>query len=123
MTEREFWYFLGQRGKVQILSGSMESESCDINAAGEYMRSHALLPKDYDNLLEEDIINMGQLLFQGGIMRKTKEAIIVLLAHQVSDTALTMLTKYNLMPDKGLEIFAEIALEECLMWNEGGRSE
>jgi len=35
-----------------------------------------------------------------------------------SEAALTLLTKYCLTPDKGLECFAEMALEECAMWNE-----
>ena len=119
MTEQEFWGFLEQSGKVEMLSGAIGGASPDMGAAGEYVMGHALLPKDYENLPEECIISIGQLLFQGGVSRKAKEAVIMLLAHQVSDTALTMLTRYNLMPDKELDIFAKIALEECLMWNEG----
>ena len=43
---------------------------------------------------------------------------MMLLAHQPSETALVFLAKYCLVVDKGLEFFAEMALEECAMWNE-----
>lgn len=101
-----------------MILGSIDSENPHIQAEEKYLSGHALLPKDYDKLSEEDIISIGKLLFQVDAKYKTKEAIIILLAHQSSETALTILTKYSLMPDKELEIFAKIALDECLMWNE-----
>jgi len=42
----------------------------------------------------------------------------MLLAHQPSEIALTILAKYCLAPDRGLEYFAQMALDECAMWNE-----
>jgi hypothetical protein len=52
------------------------------------------------------------------MMQRTKEAVLILLAHQISDAALTILTRFNLNPDKELRAFAKFALEESLMWNE-----
>lgn len=61
---------------------------------------------------------MGELLFDKKANSKTKEAIMVILAHIPSKTALSILKRYNSMPDKELSIFAQIALDECEMWNE-----
>ena len=118
MTEKEFWGFLEQRGKTNMISGSIATGDVAMDAVGEFISGHALLPKDYDNLTEEEIKDIGGLLFQRNIEQKTKEAVLILLAHQISDVALTILTKFNLNPDKTLMYFARFALEESLMWNE-----
>jgi hypothetical protein len=118
MTEKEFWGFLEQRGKTNMVSGSIATGDVAMDAFGEFISGHALLPKDYDNLTAEEIENMGSLLFQKNIEQKTKEAILILLAHQISDAALTILTKFNLNPDKELIYFARFALDESLIWNE-----
>lgn len=97
---------------------NIATEDVTIDAVGEFISGHALLPKDYDNLTEEEIENISGLLLQKNIEQKTKEAILILLAHQISDVALTSLTKFNLNPDKELIYFARFALDESLMWNE-----
>ncbi|MBU1004336.1 MAG: hypothetical protein KJ561_00755 [Nanoarchaeota archaeon] len=117
MTEQEFWNFFKQRGRAPMKLGYMDSEDPAVKAEMEYVGGHALLPKGYDELSESNIIDFGNLLFQD-VNLKTKETIIVILAHQTSETALTLLIKYNLKPDKELKAFAKIALDECLMWNE-----
>jgi len=118
MTEKEFWQFLEQRGKTSMTSGYTITGGVAMDAVGEYLGGHALLPKDYDNLTKEEIKEIGELLFQKNVGQKTKEAVLILLAHQVSEQALAILKRYNLNPDKGLIIFAELALDESLMWNE-----
>ena len=121
MTEQEFWLFLERlwtRGRAKQVSGVIERIDFQTQPAGDYIRGHALLPKDYDKICAEDVIEMGNLLFKKEVKCKTKEAIIILLAHQSSEIALTILAKYNLSPDKDLEYFARIALDECAMWNE-----
>ena len=40
-----------------------------------------------------------------------------LIAHHPSRYALKILQEYNQQPDKKLEIFSQIALDECRMWN------
>ena len=42
----------------------------------------------------------------------------MILAHHVSREALNILKAYNKCPDVELAIFAELALQECEMWNE-----
>jgi hypothetical protein len=118
MTEKEFWGFLEQRGKTNMILVNIASGDVAMDVAGEFISGHALLPKDYDNLTEEEIESISGLLFQKNIEQKTKEAILILLAHQISDVALTSLTKFNFNPDKELIHFARFALDESLMWNE-----
>ncbi|MCM8780208.1 MAG: hypothetical protein NC914_03570 [Candidatus Omnitrophica bacterium] len=120
MTEKEFWFFLErlwENGRATQITGVIDDADFQMQTIGDYIRSHALLPKDYDKICSADIIKMGNLLFKKEVKHKTKEAIIMLLAHQASEVALTILAKYSLAPDKGLEYFAEIALDECAMWN------
>jgi len=119
MTEKEFWSFLEglwEKGRAAQFIGSVDTELVDP-ALTNYLSGHKLLPKDC-RLSQETIVKLGNLLFDKNISLKTKEAIIILLAHQPSEIALTILAKYNLAPDAGLKFFAELALEECAMWNE-----
>jgi hypothetical protein len=118
MIEKEFWRFLEKRGKTDMMSVSITTGDAAMNAVAGFVSGHALLPKDYDNLTEEEIVAIGELLFQMNIGQRTKEAILILLAHQVSDIALTILTRFNLNPDKALMYFARFALDESLIWNE-----
>lgn len=122
MTEKQFWQFLErqwkEKGRVPQISGTIDSPDADLQTHSQYIGGHALLPNGYDKMPEEHIIGMGKLLFDSTANPKTKEAIMVILAHIPSKTALNILKRYNKMPDKGLEIFAQIALDECEMWNE-----
>jgi hypothetical protein len=118
MTEQEFWSFLKklwEKGRASQLTATFGGNGSQAQA---YIGGHTFLPKEYDNFTGEDIIRIGSLLFKKGTSRKCKEAVMVLLAHQPSEVALTILTRYSLVPDKGLEFFAKMALEECAMWNE-----
>ncbi len=118
MTEQDFWVFLEKlwrKGKVQQVSVTIDGMGSQNQA---YLHGHALLPKDYDKLCAGNIIKIGSLLFKKDTSHKTKEAIMMILAHQPSEIALTYLAKYNLCADRGLETFVQMALEECAMWNE-----
>jgi len=121
MTEKEFWQFLErlwkERGRVPQVSGAIDSIDPELQSYGQYIGGHALLPQGYDKIPDQQIIRMGELLFDRKANPRTKEAIMVNLAHMPSKVALYILKKYNAMPDKGLEIFARIALDECEMWN------
>ncbi|MBU1726057.1 MAG: hypothetical protein KJ880_00275 [Candidatus Omnitrophica bacterium] len=74
--------------------------------------------KSFDRLLEEEVLGMERVLFRPDIDLAWKRIIIMTLARLSSETALTALTRYCFSPDKELEGFAKMALEECLMWNE-----
>ena len=116
MNECEFWEFLDkllEKGRFNQVIGAISGlEPC----AAAYLQAHAILPRDYDKLGQKDIVRIGALLFQDA-SHKTKEAVLMILAHQPSEIALTILSKYCLVSNKGLEYFAEMALEECAMWN------
>jgi hypothetical protein len=119
MSEKEFWEFLEaewKKGRVRQVSAV--GLGGGAFAGGEYLQGHSLLPKDYDKLSEESIIRMGSLLFQKEVGHRTKEAVMILLAHQPSEAALTILAKYNLNPEPELDFFAQLALQECAFWNE-----
>ena len=121
MNEREFWNFLESlqgNGRAKVVAGSIDAGKENIDAAGDYMTGHALLPADHDSLSRETIDSIGKLLFINTVKIETKEAILILLAHQPRRDALIILEKYNRNPDKKLKIFAELALDECVMWNE-----
>lgn len=122
MNEKEFWQFLEkawEKGRAPQVSGTIDSPDPEIQAAGKYIGSgHALLPVDYQDIPTEILEGMGRLLLEGEPSFKTKEAIMVILAHQESKEALNFLKEYNRMPDHELKYYAKFALEECEMWNE-----
>ena len=122
MTENEFWQFLErswrENGRVPQVSGVIDRADPVLQSHGQYIGGHALLPNGYEKISDGQILKMGELLFDKKANPKTKEAIMVILAHIPSKVALSILERYNTMPDRGLDIFAQIALDECKMWNE-----
>ena len=122
MTENEFWQFLNRQweenGRVPQMSGIIDSDDPVLQSHGQYIGRHSLLPNNCKNIPDDQILKMGELLLDRKASLKTKEAIMILLAHIPSKVALSILEGYNIIPDRGLEIFAEIALDECGMWNE-----
>ena len=123
MTESQFWKFLErmwkERGREAMMAGTIDNSDPQIQAMGHYITSHSLLPRDYDKIPIEVISGMSKLLPEKGIQNKTREAIMIILAHNGSDAALDALKLYNARPNKGLEVFARMALEECENWRNG----
>lgn len=121
MTENEFWGFLGQarsKGTVPVVAGSFSTGNDEVDKVGEYITGHGILTADYDNLPQHIIVGMGKLLFNKDAARKTKTAVMMFLAHQSTYDALFFLEEYNKAPDEDLEVFAQLALDECIMWND-----
>ncbi len=125
MKEAQFWRFLEGvlwqvHGREPMMAGAIDRPADpQLQAVGYYLMSHALLPKDCDRIPVEFIVAMGRLLPEKELQRKTREAIMIILAHNGSDAALSALAMYNMRPDKGLEIFSRMALEECKDWHNG----
>jgi len=123
MTEGQFWGFLErmwqEKGREAMMGGMVDNPDPQVQAASHYIMSHALLPRDYDKIPIEVVVNVGKLLLKKGTQRKTQEAIMMILAHQGSEEALKALGRYNMRPNKGLEVFARMALDECENWNNG----
>lgn len=125
MTEAQFWKFLKGvlwqvHGREPMMAGTIDMPADpQLQAVGHYLMSHALLPRDCDRIPVEFIAGMGRLLPEKGLQRRTREAIMMILAHHGSGQALDALRKYNMRPNKGLEVFAEMALDECKNWHNG----
>jgi len=120
MTEKGFWKFLNnllRQGRINQMSGVIDSEEPQLQQAGTFIGGHALLPKNHDKIARNKIIEIGELLLRGNAAIPTKEAIIVILANHPSRKALNTLRKYNQNPDEELKFFSQFALDECLMWN------
>ena len=124
MTEAQFWKFLEGvlwqvHGREPMMAGRIDTPDPGMQAIGHYLMSHAILPRDCNMIPVEFIALMGQLLLQKDIQRRTREAIMMILAHNGSDTALSALAMYDMRPDKGLEVFSRMALDECKNWHDG----
>ena len=76
------------------------------------------MPENHQRIPLDIINRAGALLFNKACKLSTKQAILIILAHHPTKTALDILKRYNIEPDKDLEIFAQFALDECIMWNE-----
>ena len=125
MTEKDFWMFLNsalERGREPQVSGMVDSNDPQLKKVGRFIGSPSFLPKGYDKISTEEITNMGRLLLRGMASISTREVILVLLAHHPSREALDILRAYNEQPDEEVKIFAQLALQECEMWNEGQAS-
>jgi len=124
MTETEFWTYLSnerKKGNANVVAGAFSRGSNGkMTQSQRYITSHAILPANYQNIPQSAILSMGELLFKKGVNYDTKEAIMILLAHQETKDAIFILNEYNLNPDEELRIFAALALDECLMRNEVG---
>lgn len=124
MTETQFWKFLKGvlwqvHGREPMMAGRIDDSNPAVQAVGHYLMSHAILPKDCDRIPVEFIVVMGRLLPEKGIQRRTREAIIIILAHHGSNEALCTLRMYNMRPNKGLEVFTGMAVDECEGWHNG----
>jgi len=120
MTEHEFWNFLkdnASAGKIPQRSGYRDISDPEMRAIGKYFEAHALLPKNYETLSFGKLVEISQLLLLKSASIVTKEAILIILAHQKSKEILAILKDYAKNPDKGLEMFSNFALGECETWN------
>ena len=127
MTEKDFWLFLnGQltQGRAMVASGTIDcmdpvlAGNPELVETGRFLGGHSLLPDNVDKVAVGKIKEIGGLLLGGRASLSTKEAIMMFLAHHPSKEALDILKAYNAYPDRELKVFAEMAQDECEMWNE-----
>ena len=125
MTESQFWRFLEGvlwqvHGREPMMAGRIDTpDDPTMQAVGHYLMSHAILPRDCDRIPVVFIVGMGRLLLEKGLQPRTREAIMIILAHHGSNAALNALRIYNMRPNRGLEVFSKMALDECESWNNG----
>ncbi|MBU1913294.1 MAG: hypothetical protein KKB22_07170 [Candidatus Omnitrophica bacterium] len=108
-----------EKGREPMIAGQIDNPDPEVQAVGHYIMSHTLLPRDYDKIPVETIASMGRLLLEKGVQCRTREAIMMILAHSGSDAALNALRIYSMKPKPGLEIFSRMALDECEGWHNG----
>jgi len=120
MTDKEFWAFLENTlTKKRLSQASCVTDDARAKKIGECFAGHTLLPEYQDKIGRDTIKVMGMLLLGQEISLKTKNAIIMILAHHPTKTALNALREYGRHPDKELEGIMRFAIEECEWWNEG----
>lgn len=121
MGEREFWTYLGgmlDKGRLDMACAIDAGGRTVLNEAEMFLAGHVYLPEGYERIPCNDIVRIGQLLFSPQVQLRTKQAVLILLAHHPSREALAILERFNAFPDMRLRIFGEMALDECRMWNE-----
>lgn len=121
MKEGDFWKYLIsalKQGRCPQLSVVKKTDNQGTECFSKFIGSHSLLPNNHARIPTDIIKEIAGLLFDKTCKSSTKEAILVLLAHHPLKTALRVLETYNKDPDAGLKMFARLALDECLMWNE-----
>jgi len=122
MNESEFWVYLEgawKKGRVpQVSMVTSGTGAPTLEQAGGYIGGHDLLPQGYDRIPVSTIAEMGELLLRKGLKASTQEAIMMILAHHGCDEALAALRKFFTRARGEIKFFAELALDECEMWNE-----
>ncbi|MFH1996865.1 MAG: hypothetical protein ABIJ27_07750 [Candidatus Omnitrophota bacterium] len=121
MNEGEFWVFLEAmqaNRRVSQVSGSVDIDDQVLQATGAYCGGHSVLFEGHDRLPKQAVIDLGKLLVTKAVSLKAKETILMILAHHPSREALSALSLYNKSSDEPLKFIAQLALEECQMWNE-----
>ena len=122
MNEKEFWEYLEgawKKGRVpQVSMVTSGTGDPALEMAGGYIGGHNLLPQGYDQIPVSTIAEMGELLLAKGLKPSTQEAIMMILAHHGCDEALAALRKFYIRARGEIKFFAELALDECEMWNE-----
>jgi hypothetical protein len=119
MTEKGFWQLLEKawkQGRMPMLSECRTGPGGVDGQIADYFSSHSLLPARNESIPREAITGMGKLLFEKKIKKETKEAIMIILAHREDPNALFFLREYSKRAEKGLNIFARMAFEECEQW-------
>ena len=122
MTEKGFWQLLEKawkKGRMPMLSECFTGPGGVDGQVAEYFSVHSILPADEDAIPADAVTAMGKLLFERKVKKETKEAVMMILAHRTDHNALIFLREYARRPDRGLNIFSRMALEECEQWADG----
>ena len=124
MTETGFWQLLEkawEKGRTTMISECYTGPGGVDEQVAAYLSAHSHLPAHNESIPQDAITGMGKLLFEKKVKKKTKEAILILLAHREEPNALFFLRQYDKRPDKGLEIFSKMALQEAGQSGSGTR--
>ena len=85
----------------------------EARAMREYIDNHYLLPKNYEDTPVEEIAEKGEKLLDSSTSIEEKKSIIMLLAHLGVYESYKYLKAYHKNPDPELQVWADMALDEC----------
>jgi hypothetical protein len=101
------------QGKTAMLTFVDDPDGPEGKAAAEYVKSHSLLPRDYEETTEEEIAENGVKLSSSETPIRDKKRILMLLAHLGVYESFQILKQYRSDPDPELKVWADMAFEEC----------
>jgi len=100
-------------GKTPFITIIDDINSPEGQAVQDYINSHDLLPPNYQDTTEDEIVANGARLFDSATSIADKKKILMLLAHQGVYESYKILKEYNQNPDAELTFWAKMALDEC----------
>ena len=100
-------------GKTAFVTVVDDHNSPEGKAAADYVNSHHLLPRNYEDTSEQEIDEKGKKLLNPETSISEKKKILMLLAHLGVYESLQFLKEYHRNPDPGLRVWANMALDEC----------
>jgi uncharacterized protein YecA (UPF0149 family) len=101
------------QGKTAMLTFVDDPDSPEGRAAAEYVKSHSLLPRNYEETTEEEIAENGKKLLSPKTPNRKKKEILMLLAHLGVYESFQILKQYRANPDPDLKVWADMAFDEC----------
>ena len=101
------------QGKTAMLTFIDDPKSPEGKAATEYVKSHSLLPRNYEETTEEEIGESGRELLRSETPIRKKKKILMLLAHLGVYESFQILKQYRADPDPDLKVWADMAFDEC----------
>jgi hypothetical protein len=101
------------QGKTAMLTFVDDPDGPEGRAAAEYVKSHSLLPKNYEETTEEEIAENGVRLLDPETPIDQKKKTLMLLAHLGVYESFRILKAYRDNPDPALRIWADMAFDEC----------
>lgn len=116
LNPEEFRYMLDLAqagGRTAFISFTDDPNSPEAIATKDYIDSHHLLPENYEDTPVEEIEEKGQKLLDPSTSISDKRSIIMLLAHLGVYESYKVIKAYKENPDPGLEVWAEMAFNEC----------
>ncbi|MBC8181785.1 SEC-C domain-containing protein [candidate division KSB1 bacterium] len=116
LNPEEFQYMLElaqSSGRSAFVTFVDDPNTPEAQAIKEYIDSHHLLPKNYKETPVEVIEEKGKKLLDRSTTIAEKKEIIMLLAHLGVYESYKYVKAYKENPDPELEIWANMAFDEC----------
>jgi hypothetical protein len=101
------------QGKTAMMTFVDDPGSDEGRAAAEYVKSHSLLPRNYEETTEEEIAENGLKLLSPETTIRQKKKILILLAHLGVYESYQILKRYRTNPNPELKVWADMAFDEC----------